>query len=65
MRRPLPQTVATFECTCSIIHVAQDGKIPVGWTKRQGQVWCADCTLAGVPTRQLIHGVSRKRRRAA
>lgn len=57
-------TTVPFECSCGTIHNTQDGKLPVGWTTRHGLTWCDDCTLAGVPVRQLQHGGSRRRRAA-
>ena len=59
--RPAPKpaklfTVATFECGCSTTHHSADGQIPVGWTQRQGIVWCTDCTRLGIPVRTMLSG---------
>lgn len=48
----LPQ-VASFECACGNIHNSRDGKIPVGWSQRNGSVFCTDCTRAGIASRQI------------
>lgn len=49
----LPQ-VASFECrSCETIHQSADGNVPVGWTTRHATAWCADCTRAGIPLRDL------------
>jgi hypothetical protein len=56
---------AMFECGCGTEHRAADGLLPMGWTARHGQCWCPDCTRAGLPVRQLRHGGTRQRRRAA
>lgn len=49
----LPQ-VASFECSrCETVHQSRDSKIPVGWTRRPGAVWCADCTRLGISARKL------------
>lgn len=42
-----------FECHCGTVHNSADGKLPVGWTACQGEVWCADCTRAGIASRQI------------
>lgn len=54
---------ASFECGCGTVHNAADGKLPVGWTQRTGQVWCTDCTRLGIPTRTMLHGGSPRRNR--
>lgn len=53
-RKPasLPQ-VASFECACGNIHNSRDGNIPVGWTQRAGEVFCADCTRTGIASRRI------------
>lgn len=61
---PVLRTV-TFECSCGAQHNSQDGKLPVGWTSRCGEAWCADCTRLGIPTRVLTAGGSPRRRRKA
>lgn len=48
----LPQ-VASFECQCGTIHNSRDGKIPVGWSQRTGEVFCADCTRAGIASGKI------------
>lgn len=48
----LPQ-IASFECKCDKIHNSRDGKIPVGWSQQNGEVFCDDCTLAGVASRRI------------
>ncbi|WP_333839184.1 hypothetical protein [Novosphingobium sp.] len=55
----------TLVCECSTEFRSADGHIPAGWTTRHGKCWCADCTRAGIPVRQLLHGGTRQRRRAA
>ncbi len=45
--------VPIFECTCGNVHRAPDAQLPVGWTRRGGMVWCADCTRAGIASRQI------------
>lgn len=45
--------VASFECQCSKIHNSRDGKIPVGWSQRGGQVFCDDCSVAGIASRPI------------
>lgn len=57
-------TVPAFECGCGQIHNSADGQLPVGWTQRQGTVWCADCTRLGIPTRVLLSGGHPRRNRA-
>jgi hypothetical protein len=63
-RRAPDAQLLSFECSCGTIHNSPDQQIPVGWSTRHGQVWCFDCTRAGVPQR-LLHGGSRRRRKAA
>lgn len=57
------QTVP-FECQCGTIHNAADGQLPVGWTTRGGETWCADCTRLGIPVREVrqqrFHGTDRR-----
>lgn len=48
--------VASFECSCGTIHQSRDAQLPVGWTRRAGAVWCADCTRAGIASRQIANG---------
>lgn len=48
----LPQ-VASFECSCGNMHNSRDGNIPVGWSQRSGEVFCADCTRTGIAARQI------------
>lgn len=48
----LPQ-VASFECKCGAIYNSRDGKIPVGWSQRSGEVFCDDCSRAGIAARQI------------
>ena len=53
--------VATFECaSCGSLHIAADGVVPVGWTARHANVWCTDCTRAGIPVRELRQAGSRR-----
>lgn len=66
-RSPNPPVlnVPAFECGCGTVHNSADGKLPVGWTSSCGQVWCADCTRAGIPSRQIASGGHPRRRRKA
>lgn len=57
---PLPH-VASFECSCGIIHNSRDSKIPVGWTQSAGTIFCADCTRIGIPVREIRKGTRRRR----
>jgi len=57
--------IITIMCECGAEHHSADAIVPVGWTTRHGTAWCTDCTRAGIPVRQLLHGGSRTRRRAA
>ena len=52
---------ALFECRCGNHHPAADGQLPVGWTTRAGQVWCEDCTRAGVPVREATQPRPRRK----
>ncbi len=52
-------TVASFECSnCGSIHQNRDALVPVGWTQRQGTIWCADCTRMGIAIRQITRATS-------
>jgi hypothetical protein len=65
MRLSAQSQPASFECSCGNEHRAADGLLPMGWTARHGACWCPDCTRSGAPARQLLHGGTRQRRRAA
>jgi hypothetical protein len=65
MRLSAASQPASFECSCGNEHRAADGLLPMGWTARHGACWCPDCTRSGAPARQLLHGGTRQRRRAA
>lgn len=45
--------IASFECSCGTVHNSQNGQLPVGWTQRASSVWCADCTRAGIASRNV------------
>ena len=62
MKRPPVATPTTFECRCGTVHQAPAGQFPVGWSTCHAMVWCADCTRAGIPARELA---TPRRRRAA
>jgi hypothetical protein len=63
----VPAAFATtaFECACGTVHHSGDGKLPVGWSTAAGAAWCADCTRAGIPARELAAKPCRSNRRAA
>ncbi|WP_298165360.1 hypothetical protein [Novosphingobium sp.] len=69
--RPAPKhaliipNIPAFECGCGTVHNSADGKLPVGWTQRTGQVWCTDCTRLGIPTRTILAGGYPRRNRPA
>lgn len=45
----------SYECSaCGAIHVSPRG-LPVGWSQNTlpGAIWCAECTDAGIPAREL------------
>ncbi|PTR05064.1 MULTISPECIES: hypothetical protein [unclassified Novosphingobium] len=54
-------TPAPFECRCGTLHASPDGQLPVGWTTRGGNVWCEDCTRAGVPVREATQPRPRRK----
>ena len=51
--RPAIAAVASFECSCGTVHHADDGQLPVGWSRSAGAVFCADCTRIGIPARRI------------
>ncbi|MCY1672145.1 hypothetical protein OVA07_14145 [Novosphingobium sp. SL115] len=62
MKRTSNLQTVPFECQCGTVHNTADGKLPVGWTTRHGETWCADCTRAGVPMRTLSRNRSSRRK---
>lgn len=65
MKRSTVAAPATFECRCGTIHHAPAGQFPVGWSTCHAMVWCADCTRAGIPARELRTNTTAGRRRRA
>lgn len=51
--RPVIAAVPSFECSCGTVHHADDGQLPVGWSRSSGAVFCADCTRLGIPARRI------------
>lgn len=53
MKLSTKQQPVPFECGCGNVHNTGDGKLPVGWTTRNGFTWCEDCTRAGIAARTI------------
>lgn len=53
MKLASKQQSVPFECRCGNVHNTGDGKLPVGWTTRNGFTWCEDCTRAGIAVRTI------------
>lgn len=63
MVKHTPAQHHTFECGCGTTRNSLDARLPVGWSTCRGDIWCNDCTAAGVPARAAR--AERKARRAA